>query len=368
MWGDLAGGWAARRCWGQNEGVTTVRTHPIGEVIASRTRRCTDLTELAAAVCDVYRSYIPYAFGCLATTDPSTGLVSWAFKTHPLAVGDREWAALEYGGPDVNLFAEVARRPEPVGVLSIDTDGDVASCRRMREFLHPRFGFTDELRVAFRAQGLTWGAIALSRGAGEPSFTEADARLAVSVHAQVAELIQDMLFHPRESVTTAYTGPAVIMIDAADRVSNMTPAAHARVDELGGWDNGALPATVLATATAARTTPELATNRAVSRDGAWLALRAPTFTPPAGGAPAGAVVVTIDVASPPAISSLARAARGLSPREQEVARLVLQGAATTAIATSLHLSPHTVQDHLKSIFGKLHVNSRREMVQQLVLR
>ena len=110
-----------------------------------------------------------------------------------------------------------------------------------------------------------------------------------------------------------------------------------------------------------------ANNRAVGRDGVWLALRATTFAPPGDGAPAGDVVVTIDVASPGDISSLALTARGLSPREQEVAGRVLQGADTKAIAASLHMSPHTVQDHLKSIFAKLGVNSRREMVQQLVL-
>ena len=78
------------------------------------------------------------------------------------------------------------------------------------------------------------------------------------------------------------------------------------------------------------------------------------------------VVVTIDVASSSDISWLALAARGLSPREQEVAGKVLQGVATRGIAESLYLSPHTVQDHLKSIFVKLGVSSRREMVQQLV--
>nr|WP_279538812.1 MULTISPECIES: helix-turn-helix transcriptional regulator [Allobranchiibius] len=62
------------------------------------------------------------------------------------------------------------------------------------------------------------------------------------------------------------------------------------------------------------------------------------------------------------------AARGLSRREQDVAAMVLQGAATSAIAAALHLSPHTVQDHLKSIFAKLGVNSRREMVSSLVVR
>lgn len=101
----------------------------------------------------------------------------------------------------------------------------------------------------------------------------------------------------------------------------------------------------------------------------WLVVRATTFAPPAPDSPGSHddVVITIEVASPTDISSLHLAARGLSPREQEVAGLVLHGADTKPIAAALHLSPHTVQDYLKSIFAKLNVNSRREMVQQLVL-
>jgi DNA-binding CsgD family transcriptional regulator len=45
-----------------------------------------------------------------------------------------------------------------------------------------------------------------------------------------------------------------------------------------------------------------------------------------------------------------------------VSRLVARGLLTDAIARELHLSPWTVQDHLKAIFGKVGVSGRGELV------
>ena len=76
----------------------------------------------------------------------------------------------------------------------------------------------------------------------------------------------------------------------------------------------------------------------------------------------------ISPATQPEISTLIVEAHGLSKREREVARLVFAGLATQEIADALHVSSYTVQDHLKAIFAKVGVHSRRELVAQVFLQ
>lgn len=54
----------------------------------------------------------------------------------------------------------------------------------------------------------------------------------------------------------------------------------------------------------------------------------------------------------------------LTEAEIRVARLVAEGLTNRAVASRLSLSPHTVDSHLRRIFGKLEVNSRVELTRK----
>jgi DNA-binding CsgD family transcriptional regulator len=55
----------------------------------------------------------------------------------------------------------------------------------------------------------------------------------------------------------------------------------------------------------------------------------------------------------------------ISPREREVLAHLLRGLRVNTIARALHVSPHTVRNHLKAIFQKLGVNSQAELIVKL---
>lgn len=68
--------------------------------------------------------------------------------------------------------------------------------------------------------------------------------------------------------------------------------------------------------------------------------------------------------SPHALDSDLR--RLLSPREQEIARMIAKGYPNKMIATVLEISPWTVGTHLRRIFAKLNVPSRAAMVARVM--
>jgi len=59
------------------------------------------------------------------------------------------------------------------------------------------------------------------------------------------------------------------------------------------------------------------------------------------------------------------AAHTLSPRERQIASLILDGRTPVEIAQTLYISLYTAKDHIKEIFRKTGTHSRPELTRCL---
>jgi DNA-binding CsgD family transcriptional regulator len=152
----------------------------------------------------------------------------------------------------------------------------------------------------------------------------------------------------------------LLLLDADDEVTSANPAAHRWLDDLGAGERAGarLPLVVPAVARQARALDAApARARARTRSGRWLVVRASLM----GEGPDAQVAVMLEVARPAELAPLIADAFGFTETERRVTELVAQGSSTKQIAARLHVTTYTVQDHLKSIFAKVGVRSRREL-------
>jgi DNA-binding CsgD family transcriptional regulator len=96
--------------------------------------------------------------------------------------------------------------------------------------------------------------------------------------------------------------------------------------------------------------------------GHWLVLHASRLS---GQHTQGQIAVIFEVARPAEVAPLIVQAYDLSKRESEIMQLVTRGLSTAEISAELHITSNTVQDHLKAIFEKVGVRSRRALVGHL---
>jgi DNA-binding CsgD family transcriptional regulator len=98
--------------------------------------------------------------------------------------------------------------------------------------------------------------------------------------------------------------------------------------------------------------------------GRWVTLHASWLAgvPEPGGRQ---IAVVLETSAPARIWPHVAAAHRLSPRESDVTLLVVRGRSTREISDALRISEHTVQDNLKSVFDKVGVHSRGQLVAEI---
>ena len=210
--------------------------------------------------------------------------------------------------------------------------------------------------------------LGLYREPGQPQFDANEIELLREVAPYLAQGAQRGLLVGEASDPQGPDHPGLIVLKDDWTVESLTPGMEHWLSELpdgGGGAGGKLPSSVLSVAARALRTAEnedapgeVALARVLSREGRWIVLHGAALV--ADGARRAAVIV--EPAHPARISPLLMAAYQLTEREQDVTRLVLRGDSTVQIAEGMHVSPHTVQQHLKSVFEKTGVRSRRELV------
>ena len=338
------------------------------ERIAGLAGQGLDLVTFWRESSDVVATAVPhYMSPCWFTLDPAS-LLATSHYQDGLPEIPPEWLAHEYYEDDFHKMADVARSESGVSTLHEATGGDPSRSPAWNAYLRP-YGADQELLVALRTQGGdTWGMLGLYREPNEPQFDTDELDFLRAMSPFLAEGAQRGLLVGEATHPEGHEAPGLVVLADDWSVESLTPGVERWLSELpdGDWEaRGKLPPSVLAVAGRALRTAEnkeapgeIALARVLSREGRWMVLHGASLV--ANGA--RRVAVIIEAAHPARISPLLMAAYQLTDREQDVTRLVLQGDSTTQIADGLCVSPHTVQQHLKSVFEKTGVRSRRELV------
>lgn len=345
---------------------------PVAERLRARIRDAScaspDSETFRQELLDALQAYVPFDATCLGGTDPyalfPTSLTTRGYddlRAYAVAL-DVEYGASEEPGS----FESMVRGRIPVRTLRQTAEDRPKATRRYAELLAP-YGLNEEIRMVMRgSDGLVWGVATVSRG-GEHAFDAREEAVLGAVVTEIGDGLRAMLF--RDSVDRRVEtpeGPAIAVIGPDNDFESVTPAALRYLERLA-WGPRGVPV-VLAPAAAAATRlrssgQESVVVRARTRDGEWLVIRAGRYD---SNHPPQRVVMTIERAQPPEIVSLMAAAYGLTRRECQVLLLSLRGETREEMARALFISPYTVQDHLKNIFAKVGVNSRRSLVARLV--
>lgn len=299
---------------------------------------------------------------CWPLADPETLLPGSGLAEHDFGPAVPRSLELEYSSDDFAAKRVLASGPKPAGSLRGETGGDLARSPRWDEVMRP-VGIGDVAAAACRDAFGCWGWIEAYRDGADRPFEEQDVDFLASVGPGLGSALRRTMF-ANDGVVAVPIPPAVIVLDSSLRLVSWTAGARTWIDALPSArlfaQFGMLPSVVYPAATLARTRRSAAGAHALLRavDGRWVMIEAA----PLEGRRDGEIAVTLRSATASETFDVLCRAYALSQREREVVAALVAGLDTRAVAQRLFISRHTVQDHLKSVFNKIGIHSRRELL------
>jgi DNA-binding CsgD family transcriptional regulator len=269
---------------------------------------------------------------------------------------------LEYSNDHFASKQVLARRANSAGSLSVETGGDLALSPRWDEVMRPA-GIGDIAAVACRDALGCWGWIEAYRDRSDRRFEAGDLELLAKVGPSLGSALRRGFMVANVGAAIDPSPPGVIVLNPDLSLLSWTAGARTWIDALpaaklfSAW--GMLPAVVYPVATLSRSPETAPTAHALERaaDGRWVMIEA---APLEGDD--GKIAVTVRGAAPTETFDVFCRGYAFTQRERDVVGALIAGLDTRAITERLFISRHTVQDHLKSVFRKIGIHSRRELL------
>jgi DNA-binding CsgD family transcriptional regulator len=328
-------------------------------------RRDLDARALRVALLDEIRGDVPFDAYAWLLTDPETCVGSAPLAEIPKLSDLAALIRLKYLTV-TNRWTKLASNVP--ATMANATNGDRSTSRMWNELLVD-YGVDDVVSSVFRDQYGCWGFLDLWRTTG--SFSAEECELLKKVAIEVTPALRRSLMPTFANASTALdelAGPAVLLLSDDLALVTQTPHTDAYLRALLPTDADRSPvpagaynvaAQLLALEAGVDEHPPWA--RVHLRDGLWVTLRAARIEETSGGV-AATIAVSIELTRPTERAELYARVVGLSVRESELLHHLIGGHDTRAIARRMFVSEHTVQDHLKSVFAKTGVNTRRQLI------
>jgi DNA-binding CsgD family transcriptional regulator len=318
------------------------------------------------------RKAIPVDASFFATADPATLLFTGAVVDEVLADAAGQFLENEFLRSDSVKFTGLVKGRSPVDSLGAATGGELVRSPRYQEILEP-LDLGDELRAALVVGSKCWGFMCLHRERSGPGFTPAEAAFLAKLTPHLAEGLRTaLLIGDTRGTPSLPDGPGLLLLGDDFSLAAITPAAEDWLAEVAepDWPPSrelpdavyAVAARLLALERDGHLSDHMPRLRIRTASGRWLVLHASRLRTANID---GRIAVVFEEAHPSEIAPLIVDAYGLTRREGEVTQLVLRGFSTAEVSGRLHITPNTVRDHFKSIFDKVGVRSRRELVGQI---
>lgn len=318
--------------------------------------------EARRQILDVLRRTIGLDEGTISTVDPATLLLTTSVGSGEKPAGPVRQFLLtllpnEYCEDDVHKIRSLASGQQPVGVLSFL--GEAARQSSSRYAALKEAGFADELRCALLQGRECWGSLMLYRAGGVFTHEDADdiSRLAPLVTRIVRfALLRQAVVKPDNLLEP----PGVVLVDGQGHIEIVSEPARQWLNDLDYGYTG--PEAVQSISLDLRNSGNgMAFAFAPGRSGRWVRLHA-TWADPGGHQE---TVVVLEPARPVELADILGRACGMTSRERQVTMWIARGLSSKEIGRELGISAMTVNDHLKAVFAKVGVHSRRQLVANL---